>query len=304
VIRTFDGMTFNEDSQLSGGKVKRRGRTAAVGGGAVGVGAIVVFLIAQFTGFDLSGVVGGGGGLTQIQEQGETVDAAAQCRTGRDANLDVECRMEGAAESLDAYWTNESRTLGISYATPTFYLFDGSTDTSCGAASASTGPFYCPPDRAIYLDTAFYDDLQSRYGSSGGPLAQMYVVAHEWGHHVQQLQGTFADTDRSGTGASSGSVRVELQADCYAGAWVGDAATTEDANGETFFEPISRTEIADALSAASAVGDDSIQERSGGRVDPDSFTHGSSEQRQQWFLRGYEQGATGCDTFSVPGSSL
>ncbi len=126
------------------------------------------------------------------------------------------------------------RQLGISYRSPDFWLFQDSTDTACGQASASTGPFYCPPDRAIYLDTAFYDDLQSRYGSSGGPLAQMYVVAHEWGHHIQQLQGSFANTDRSGTGASSGSVRVELQADCYAGAWVGDAATTKDADGRTF----------------------------------------------------------------------
>ncbi|OII08691.1 KPN_02809 family neutral zinc metallopeptidase [Curtobacterium sp. MCBA15_005] len=297
-------MTFNDDSQLRGGKVKRRGRTTAIGGGAVGVGAIVVFLIAQFTGFDLSGIVGGGTGLTTIQQEGESADAAPECRTGRDANLRVECRMEGAAESLDAYWTSEARSLGISYTSPEFFLFQDSTDTSCGQASAATGPFYCPPDRAIFLDTAFYDDLQSQYGSSGGPLAQMYVVAHEWGHHVQQLQGSFANTDRSGTGASSGSVRVELQADCYAGAWVGDAATTKDANGETFFEPITRSQITDALSAASAVGDDSIQERATGRVDPDSFTHGSSEQRQRWFLRGYQQGATSCDTLSIPGSAL
>lgn len=297
-------MTFNDDSQLRGGKVKRRGRTTAIGGGAVGLGAIVVFVIAQFTGFDLSGIVGGGNGLTTIQQGGESADAAPECRTGRDANLRVECRMEGAAESLDAYWTSEARSLGISYTSPEFFLFQDSTDTSCGQASAATGPFYCPPDRAIFLDTAFYDDLQSQYGSSGGPLAQMYVVAHEWGHHVQQLQGSFANTDRSGTGASSGSVRVELQADCYAGAWVGDAATTEDANGETFFEPITRSQIADALSAASAVGDDSIQERATGRVDPDSFTHGSSEQRQRWFLRGYQQGATSCDTLSIPGSAL
>lgn len=297
-------MTFNDDSQLRGGKVKRRGRTTAIGGGAVGLTAIVVFVIAQFTGFDLSGIVGGGNDLTTIQQEGESVDAAPECRTGRDANLRVECRMEGAAESLDAYWTSEARSLGISYTGPEFFLFQDSTDTSCGQASAATGPFYCPPDRAVFLDTAFYDDLQSQYGSSGGPLAQMYVVAHEWGHHIQQLQGSFANTDRSGTGASSGSVRVELQADCYAGAWVGDAATTKDANGETFFEPITRTQITDALSAASAVGDDSIQERATGRVDPDSFTHGSSEQRQRWFLRGYQQGATSCDTLSIPGSAL
>jgi len=303
-------MTFNDDSQLSGGKVKRRGRTAGIAGGGVGIAGIVVFLIAQFTGVDLSGVVGGDGsdgsdGLSTIQQGGDQASPVAECRTGRDANASIDCRMEGAAESLDTYWSSEARQLGISdYATPDFFLFSGSTDTACGTASASTGPFYCPPDRALYLDTAFYDDLQSTYGASGGSLAQMYVVAHEWGHHIQQLEGTFADTDRSGTGASSGSVRVELQADCYAGAWVGDAASTKSANGTTFFEPVTRDQVADALSAASAVGDDSIQERATGRVDPDSFTHGTSEQRQNWFERGYEQGAERCDTLTVPASSL
>ncbi|PZE37836.1 MULTISPECIES: neutral zinc metallopeptidase [unclassified Curtobacterium] len=297
-------MTFNDDTRLQGGKVKRRGRNTAIGGGAAGVTAIVVFLIAQFTGVDIGGLVGGGSGLTPIQQGGVEATPITECQTGRDANADVECRMEGAAESLDAYWSSESQQLGTSYSTPDFFLFDGSTDTGCGTASAATGPFYCPPDRAIFLDTAFYDDLKSTYGSSGGPLAQMYVVAHEWGHHVQQLQGTFADTDRSGTGASSGSVRVELQADCYAGAWVGDAATTKAADGSTFFEPVTRAQIADALSAASAVGDDSIQEKATGQVDPDSFTHGSSAQRQRWFERGYERGATSCDTLSVAGSSL
>jgi predicted metalloprotease len=299
-------MTFNDDSQLSGGKVKRRGRTVGIAGGGVGIAGIVVFLIAQFTGVDLSGVVGDGGdGLSTIQQGGAEASPVAECRTGRDANASIDCRMEGAAESLDTYWSTEARQLGISdYTTPDFFLFSGSTDTACGTASASTGPFYCPPDRALYLDTAFYDDLQSTYGASGGSLAQMYVVAHEWGHHIQQLEGTFADTDRSGTGASSGSVRVELQADCYAGAWVGDAASTRSANGTTFFEPVTREQIADALSAASAVGDDSIQERATGRVDPDSFTHGTSEQRQAWFERGYEQGAERCDTLTVPASSL
>jgi uncharacterized protein len=298
-------MTFNDDSRISGGKVKRRGRTAAVGAGGVGLLGIVALIISQFVpGLGLENLVGGAGGLTTIQDQQQEAAPAAACQTGRDANANIDCRMEGAAESLDAYWSTEARRLGVSYSTPDFYLFDGQTSTACGTASSATGPFYCPPDRAIYLDTSFYDDLQAKYGASGGPLAQMYVVAHEWGHHIQQLEGTFANTDRSGSGASSGSVRTELQADCYAGSWVGSAATTRDADGRTFFAPISRAQIADALSAASAVGDDSIQRRSGGYVDPDSFTHGSSEQRQRWFERGYERGATSCDTFSVSASQL
>jgi uncharacterized protein len=299
-------MTFNDDSRLTGGKVKRRGRTAAVAGGGVGLAGIIALVITLLTGNgDIGALIGDGGGTTTIQGAGQDATPVAGCETGRDANLSIDCRMEGAAESLDTYWQAEAGRLGIAnYRSPEFYLFDGTTSTACGTASASTGPFYCPPDRAIYLDTAFYDDLQSRFGASGGPLAQMYVVAHEWGHHIQQLQGTFADTDRSGSGAASGSVRVELQADCYAGAWVGAAATTKSANGKTFLAPITRSELADALDAAAAVGDDSIQKASSGHVDPDSFTHGSSAQRQRWFEQGYSQGAAHCDTFSVPASSL
>jgi predicted metalloprotease len=143
--------------------------------------------------------------------------------------------------------------------------------------------------------------LAQQYGSSAGPLAEMYVVAHEYGHHIQNLTGVFDRADRSGTGDDSDSVRVELQADCYAGMWAGDAATTVDPDtGVTFLEPITREQLADALSAAAAVGDDHIQAQSGGGVNPDTWTHGSSEQRQRWFTTGYEQGTLeACDTFAV-----
>jgi len=176
-----------------------------------------------------------------------------------------------------------------------------STTSGCGQASSTTGPFYCPPDQSIYLDRTFYDLLQSRFGASDGPLAEEYVTAHEYGHHIQAVTGVMDQADRSAQGASSDSVKVELQADCYAGMWVGAAATTVDPDtGTTFLEPITAEQLADALSAAEAVGDDHIQEASGGQVDPHTWTHGSSEQRQQWFTTGYEQGTlVACDTLAA-----
>ena len=184
---------------------------------------------------------------------------------------------------------------------PAAEAFEGQTTTGCGAASASTGPFYCPPDQTIYLDLGFYDVLQSQFGAQDGPLAEMYVTAHEYGHHVQNLTGVMDQAQRQGTGAESDSVRVELQADCYAGMWVGNAATQVDPDtGVTFLEPITTDQLQQALSAAEAVGDDHIQQQSGGGVNPDSWTHGSSEQRQRWFTTGYEQGTlAACDTFAT-----
>jgi predicted metalloprotease len=185
------------------------------------------------------------------------------------------------------------------YTQPQVILFTGQTDTGCGAATTAVGPFYCPEDQTVYLDTGFYDDLRTKYGSSGGPLAQLYVVAHEWGHHIQKLTGRMDGLDLRETGATSDSVRLELQADCYAGSWVGGAEQTKDADGTPFLEPITPAQVTDALSAASAVGDDRIQASTQGGVDPDTWTHGSSAQRQRWFERGRDGGPTACDTFSV-----
>ena len=183
-------------------------------------------------------------------------------------------------------------------------LFTQSVSTGCGSATSATGPFYCPPDQIIYVDVTFFDELESRFGASGGPLAQMYVVAHEWGHHVQNLAGTLQAAQDGQTGPTSNSVRTELQADCFAGAWVGEAANTEDDNGVTFLQQPTAADVADALSAAAAVGDDRIQEATQGQVSPHTFTHGSSEQRQAWFTTGYEQGPAACDTFGIDGSQL
>ena len=172
-------------------------------------------------------------------------------------------------------------------------FFEGGVSTRCGNASSAVGPFYCPPDRQVYIDLGFFDELQSRFGASGGALAQAYVIAHEYGHHVQNLTGVLQKADNRDVGPQGDAVRVELQADCYAGIWVANAVRGG------LIEEITRRDIQDALSAAAAVGDDRIQERAQGRVTPENWTHGSSEQRQSWFARGREGGTpNSCDTFS------
>ena len=290
-------MTFNDDANISRGRVSRRAKGGmALGGGGIVI-AIVAFVITQFTGVNvtpiLEGITQGTGG------GGESVEVA--CETGAQANENIDCLMDGAYASLDTYW--ESKVDG--YRSPSnFVLFEDAVSTGCGNASSAVGPFYCPPDESIYIDTSFFAELSSRYGASTGPLAQLYVVAHEWGHHIQNLIGQMNNLDNSQTGPTSDGVRLELQADCFAGAWVGAQEKNLDENGKPFLEPITQTELADALSAAEAVGDDNIQESATGQVNPETWTHGSSDQRQKWFEVGRTQGPQFCDTFSIDGSQL
>jgi len=292
-------MTFNPNSDIGGGKTSRRGRTTgiAVGGG---LGVLALFLLSQFLGVDLTGLAGGGGGAPAASDS-----ALEECQTGQDANERVDCRMKGAAASLEAYWQQEAPAIGVDYASPQdFVLFSQGVSTGCGQASSSTGPFYCPPDQTLYVDTSFFDQLEQQFGANDSPLAEMYVVAHEWGHHVQNLAGILSQTQDGQTGPTSNSVRAELQADCFAGAWAGAASQTPDQNGVPFLQPITQQQYSDAIGAAAAVGDDRIQEATQGQVTPHSFTHGTSEQRVRWFQTGYEQGAGACDTFNVDGGSL
>jgi predicted metalloprotease len=288
-------MRFRKDAKLDPSQVEDyRGRggglpggmpvTLGGGGGLIGIIVLLAFLF-------LSGG-GGGGDLGSLAGQtvgptGPSGELAQTCQTGADANSREDCRIVAVINSVQAYW---SKTLRGYEPTKTRF-FDGTIQTGCGAASAAVGPFYCPNDRYVYIDLGFFDQLQSQLGARGGPLAEAYVLAHEYGHHVQDLVGTL---DKAGhdTGPQGGQVRVELQADCYAGLWVGHALDTG------FIEDLSRQDVADALDAAAAVGDDRIQERTQGRVTPESWTHGSAEQRQSWFVRGIEgSGPQGCDTF-------
>lgn len=289
-------MTFNDDARLDSSKVSRRtggGKGLAIGGG--GLGVVAILLVGQLLGVDLSGLISG----SQDQPTAASTADLARCDTGAAANADTECRVVGVATSLDEYWQDAYPTISSdAYRTTHVTLFSDGVSTACGQASSAVGPFYCPGDEEIYLDTTFYDTLRSQLGAQGGSLAQMYVIAHEWGHHISTLTGAMQAADRQGTGATSDSVRIELQADCYAGAWVGAASTTTDDSGTAFLQTPSQAQIADALDTAAAIGDDAIQGRSG-QVNPESWTHGSSEQRQRWFTTGMENGAAACDTFAA-----
>jgi predicted metalloprotease len=213
--------------------------------------------------------------------------------------------MEGAAVSLESYWAAHADEIGIAdYRDPTVILYEGQTSSACGTASNAVGPFYCPTDEQIYMDTSFFDILVDQFGASGGSLAEMYVLAHEWGHHVQNLAGFLTPDRQRDTGANGGQVRIELQADCLAGAWMGDAANSTNADGEQVLEAPTRAEIETTISAAESIGDDHIMEQQGMEVQPEAFTHGTSEQRTTWLITGYEQGVGACDTFSVPDSQL
>ena len=291
-------MTFNDDATYSGTGVRKSGRRTGLAVGGGGIGLVAIVLLSQLLGVDLSGLVGAGG---TGQDEGT---ALTNCYTGADANADVECRVGLTRDSLEDYWAEQAPAMGIGYASPLINLFVDGTNTGCGAATSAVGPFYCPADQQIYLDTAFYDTLRTDFDATAGPLSQLYVVGHEWGHHIQNLAGTFASADTSQTGPSSGSVRLEVQADCFAGAWLGSAAETTDADGIPLLDPITDEQITDALNAASAIGDDRIQEKTQGQANPETWTHGSSTQRQKWFQTGYTSGAEACDTFAVADAEL
>lgn len=293
----MSSVTFNDNARVGGNSAKRRGGTvAAIGGGTVGIGAIVVLLFSALTGTDLTGLLGGQEAAGP-ESGGEEI---AACETGRDANRDDACRLAATSLNIDQFWAERLE----GYREPQLVIVDQATGSSCGTASNSTGPFYCPPDETVFVDPTFFSILRAQYDTTAGPLAQLYVLAHEYGHHVQNLTGVFEQYPNNGTGPDSNGVRTELQADCYAGAWVAAAGEQVDENGTPYLQPPTQQQIVDALSAASAVGDDHIQAESGGVVNPESFTHGSSEQRTRWFDVGYDSGVNACDTFSVPGQNL
>ena len=297
-------MSFSSGGQFEGGRVRQRGAGVKVGGG-VGLGGLLIVGLAYLFGGNqlgslVSGIVGGGGGNTGPQVIAGSEGYIGGC-SAEQANTDRNCRLSATVQSLDAYWgATLPQQANIAYTLPEVVSFSNSTSTACGTASAASGPFYCPGDQTIYIDVSFYDLLSSQYGASGGALAEEYVVAHEMGHHIENELGIL-NKAANDEGASSDSVKVELMADCYAGLWAGQAATTVDPKtGVTFLDPITPTQLKDALSAAAAVGDDHIQQQAG-YINPESFTHGTSQQRVAWFSRGYSSGQlSACDTFAAP----
>jgi predicted metalloprotease len=296
-------MSFNDDAQLDSGRIKDsrdRGRGGKI---AAGGGGIIVVLLAALLGVNPDMLTQLGLGGDPGIEQGANENGPAgitECQTGADANARTDCRILATTQSLDSFWLSYLPQYDVQVQQPGVEVFDGQVSTECGTATSAVGPFYCPADQVAYFDTGFFTDLSTNYGSDGGALAEEYVVAHEYGHHIQNTIGTLAASQQGAKGATSGSVRVELQADCFAGMWAAHAANTKDAEGNTFMEPFTEADLRSALSAASAVGDDRIQEAATGRVNPEGWTHGSSAQRQSWFLQGYATGDINqCDTLSA-----
>jgi predicted metalloprotease len=280
-------MTFRDNARIDPSQVEDRrgmGGPLIVGGGGIG---LVILIASLLLGVDPTSVLQAVNTATSTQI--ENGPAPSECQTGADANRRDDCRIVGFVNSVQAYWSEDFKASSMTYQPAKTVIFSDATQSACGTATTAMGPFYCPNDEKVYLDLSFFQDLTTKFGAKGGPFAQAYVVAHEYGHRVQHLLGTLGQSGR--TGATSQSVRIELQADCYAGTWAKHASDTG------YLVPPTQSEIASALDAAAAVGDDRIQRQTQGRVTPDAFTHGTSAQRQRWFTTGFQSGDPGrCDT--------
>lgn len=294
-------MQFDDDADLDTSEVRDvrgsriPGGRATVGGG---IAAVIALVLGLFFGVgpDQLGLSSGDPDTTATASSAAQVEQ--NCRTGRDADTKDDCRTVAVVNSVQDYWQQEFARRDTTYASARTVLFTDRIGTACGSATSAVGPFYCPGDRQVYLDLGFFDELRTRFGASGGPFAQAYVVAHEYGHHVQNQMGTLGRSQDGRTGENSNAVKVELQADCYAGVWAHHATTTPaESTGRPLITELTRADIRDGLDAAAAVGDDRIQEKFQGRVTPESWTHGSAAQRQQWFTTGFRSGdLAGCNT--------
>jgi predicted metalloprotease len=291
---------FRRGARLDPGQVtdvrgRRVGRGGlAVGGGGLGLGVLLIYLLVAL-------LSGGGDGLGQLAPledaqigRGDTPgEVLEECRTGEDANERQDCRIVGVVNSVQKFWNGVFARGDRQYRYTDTVFFTDQEQTGCGFASSQVGPFYCPRDQLIYIDLDFFDELQSRFGAGSAPFAQAYVIAHEYGRHVQNQLGVLDRIGSDRQGPESRAVRAELQADCFAGAWAANALETG------LIEELTQADINAGLDAASAIGDDRIQESTQGQVTPETWTHGTSAQRRRWFSRGYEEGRpAGCDTFT------
>ena len=300
-------MSFNDNARLDTSQVESGGRSGGGPGGVVvggGIGGIIMLILALIFGINPSDLPTGGttsgSDTSQVDAGGQQTDDFAKCQTGADANQDAECRVIGTVNSVQAYWTAELPRYGKQWQPTKTVLYSGATQSQCGTASNQVGPFYCPLDQRVYIDADFFGLLTQRFGADDGALAQEYVVAHEYGHALQDQLGLLGRAQQDPQGPESGAVRTELMADCLAGVWAKHASSTPGADGQPFLKELTTQDIQSALSAASAVGDDQIQAKTQGRVTPENWTHGSAEARQRWFLQGYKTGDLNqCDTFAV-----
>ncbi len=284
---------YRDNAQLDpsqmGGSRGGNGGKIALGGGA----GLIVLVLALFLGINPGDLMGGTAGPEA--EPGSTAAAPyQQCTKGADISRDRECRFVAYTNSIQSYWAGAYDGYQKIQVVP----FTGQVSTACGTASSAVGPFYCPGDTTVYLDTGFFDELTNKLGAKGGDAAEAYVFAHEFGHHIQNLTGVMGKVQSQGagqTGPKSGGVRLELQADCYAGVWMNHA--TKDPNSP--IESLTQDDLNRAIDAAAAVGDDRIQERMQGQVNPESWTHGSAANRQKWLNIGFTTGDPNkCNTFA------
>lgn len=291
-----------DDQRGSGGGGGGGGFPIPLPGGGGGRGGLVSIIIAV-----LVALVGGGFGLNAMTgedsggQQGDNTSLEQKC-SAENATEQIDCRNTLYVNSVQAWWTQAMpKHFGKEYEPSKTVFFSQGVNTGCGQAGSDVGPFYCPADRRVYIDLTFYRVLADQLGAPG-EFAQPYVLAHEYGHHVQTLLGTEAkmrqEQKRNPDQANALSVKLELQADCYAGAWAKNATGTTDATGQKIFTSITDADIQEGIDTAEKIGDDALAQRSGRPVDPGEFTHGTSEQRREWFRKGYDSGdPTVCDTF-------
>jgi predicted metalloprotease len=304
--RVRDGGGGGAGGGMGGGgmRIPLPGGTKAGGGVGLLVIIVVILLLKACAGIDLTGAVTGSGlgGYTTSRFQGDST-VYQGCTTGQDANDHPDtCGVVAVENSLVDYWqdTLAQQSPRTSFQPETAIVtFSGSAPSGCGQASSAMGPFYCPTDQTIYFDPSFFHDiLEQQLNGPSGAFVEPYVIAHEFGHHIQNLLGTMRKV-KTQQGPNSDSVRLELQADCYAGMWTRNATKTEDSQGNVLIQDLSDQDIREAIAAAKSVGDDTIQKETSGRVNPEQWTHGSSEARVRWFTTGYQQGTLdACNTFT------
>jgi uncharacterized protein len=293
-------MRFRKGAKLDPGQVTdARGRRLgggglAMGGGGIGIVVLVIDLL-------VSALSGGGANLPgqlgplddqRVGENSSPSQVSEECKTGEDANQRDDCRIVAVVNSVQKFWDGVFTASGERYQYVDTVFFTDQVGTGCGNATSAVGPFYCPADKLVYIDLGFFDEL-SQFGAEDTPFVEAYVIAHEYGHHVQDMLGVLNRIGNDTQGPESRAVRSELQADCYAGVWAAHATETG------LIVELTQEDINSGLDAAAAIGDDRIQEKAQGQVNPETFTHGTSEQRRRWFSRGYETGKPAeCDTFT------